>query len=77
MVFTHTIKVKIGSFLKARIQIRSQTSEFGSDQKGLDPTGSESATLTVGLEPKPHSNFYPEPKTHKNDASPQHRFIAL
>jgi hypothetical protein len=33
----------------------------------------------VGWEPEPHSNFYPEPepKMHKNDAAPQHRFIAL
>jgi hypothetical protein len=39
MAFTHTKKVKIGSFLKAkiRIRIRSQTSGSGSDQKGLDP----------------------------------------
>jgi hypothetical protein len=68
MAFTHTKKVKIGIFLKARIRIRSQMS--GSDQKGSDPTGSGSATLTVGLEPEPHSNLYPEPKMHKNDAAP-------
>jgi hypothetical protein len=53
MAFTHTNKVKIRSFLKARIRIRSQTS--GSDQKGQYSTGS--ATLTVGLEPEPHKFF--------------------
>jgi hypothetical protein len=36
MAFTHTKKVDIESFMKARIQnrIRSQTSGSGSDQKG-------------------------------------------
>jgi hypothetical protein len=60
MAFTHTKKVDIGSFVKARIRIRnrirnririrSQTSRSGSDQKGPDPTesGSGSATL-VGV----------------------------
>jgi hypothetical protein len=53
MAFTHTKKVDIKSFIKARmrirnrIQIRSQTSGSGSDQKGPDPTGSGSATLAV------------------------------
>jgi hypothetical protein len=42
MAFTHTKK---GSFIKARIRIRSQTSGSGSDQKGPDSTGSGSATL--------------------------------
>jgi hypothetical protein len=49
MAFTHTKKVDIGIFIKARIRIRirSQTSVFGSrfDQKGPDPTGSRSAIL--------------------------------
>jgi hypothetical protein len=49
MAFTHTKKVYIESFIKARIRIRirnrSQTS--GSDQKGSDPTGSGSATLVT------------------------------
>jgi hypothetical protein len=70
MAFTQTIKVKIGSFLKARIRIWSQTSGSGSDQKGPDLTGSGSPTLTVRLVPEPHSNFYPEPKLQKNDAAP-------
>jgi hypothetical protein len=33
-------KDEIGSFIKARIRIKSQTSGSGSDQKGPDPTGS-------------------------------------
>jgi hypothetical protein len=49
MAFTHTKKVYIRSFIKARIRIRfrirSQTSGSGSDQKGPDPTGAGSATL--------------------------------
>jgi hypothetical protein len=49
MAFTHTKKVDTESFIKARIRnrirIRSQMSGSGSDQKGLDPTGSGSATL--------------------------------
>jgi hypothetical protein len=48
MAFTLTKKVDIGSFIKARIRIRSQTSGSGSDQKGPDPTGS--ATLPVSIE---------------------------
>jgi hypothetical protein len=47
MAFTHTKKVYIGSFIKARIQIRSQTSGSGSDQKGPDPTGSVSGSATL------------------------------
>jgi hypothetical protein len=56
MAFTPTKKVKIRSFLKARIwiQIRSQTSGSGSDQRGQYPTRYGSVTLTVGLEPEPH-----------------------
>jgi hypothetical protein len=54
MAFTHTKKVDTESFIKARIRIRirSQTSGFGSDQKGPDPTGSisGSATLVLGVE---------------------------
>jgi hypothetical protein len=46
MAFTHTKKVYIGSFIKARIRIRIRSqmsgSESGSDQKR---TGSGSATL--------------------------------
>jgi hypothetical protein len=39
MAFTHTKKVDIESFIKARIRnrIRSQTSGSGSDHKGPDP----------------------------------------
>jgi hypothetical protein len=44
MAFTHTSKVELWSFTKARIriliQIQSQTSRSGPDQKGPDPTGS-------------------------------------
>jgi hypothetical protein len=49
MAFTHTKKVDIGSFIKARIRIRirSQTSVSGSDQKGPNPIGSGSVTLPV------------------------------
>jgi hypothetical protein len=39
MVFIHTKKVEIGSFIQARIRIRSQTSE--SDQIRIRNTGSE------------------------------------
>jgi hypothetical protein len=55
MPFTHTDKVEILSFIKARIRIRSQTSGSGSEpeQKGPYLTGSGSATLPV-TEPKPH-----------------------
>jgi hypothetical protein len=51
MAFTHTKKVYMGSFLKARIRIRSHKSGSGSrsDQKGPDPTGSGSATLQRAL----------------------------
>jgi hypothetical protein len=52
MAFTYTRKVDTESFIKARIRIRSQTSGSGSDHKGLDPTGSRSATL--GLKPESH-----------------------
>jgi hypothetical protein len=54
MAFTHTKKVKIRSFLMAKIwiRIRPQTSGSESDQKGQYPTGS--GTLTVGLELEPH-----------------------
>jgi hypothetical protein len=37
MAFTHTKKVNIGPFIKARIRIGSKTSGSGSDQKGPDP----------------------------------------
>jgi hypothetical protein len=47
MTFTHTKKVKIGSFIKAMIRIRSQTFGSGSDHKDPDPTGFGSATLLL------------------------------
>jgi hypothetical protein len=59
MAFTHTKKVDIGSFIKAkiRIRVRSQTSGSGSDQKGPDPTGSGSATLLVAhRQPDSHTD---------------------
>jgi hypothetical protein len=37
MAFKHTKKVEIRSSIKAMIRIRSQTSEFISDQKDPDP----------------------------------------
>jgi hypothetical protein len=37
MACIHTKKVVIGSFIKARIRNRYQTSGSGSDQKGPDP----------------------------------------
>jgi hypothetical protein len=43
----HIKKVDVGSIIKARIWIRSQTSESGSDPKGPGPTGSGSATLSA------------------------------
>jgi hypothetical protein len=43
--FTHTKKIEKGSFITARIWIRSQTSS--SDKKGPDPTESGSANLFV------------------------------
>jgi hypothetical protein len=61
MAFTHTKKVDTESFIKARIRIRkrvrSQMSGSGSDQKGPDPTGSESATLLIGKNPTPNKTL--------------------
>jgi hypothetical protein len=45
MAFTHTKKVAIGSFIKARIRSQTSASGSGSDQKDPDPTVSGSATL--------------------------------
>jgi hypothetical protein len=45
LAFTHSKKVEIRSFIRARIRIRSQATRSGSDQKRLDLTGSGSATL--------------------------------
>jgi hypothetical protein len=45
MAFAHTKKVDIGSFRPGS----------GSDQKGLDPSGSGSATLT---HPDPQHKYY-------------------
>jgi hypothetical protein len=47
MAFTHTKKVEIGSFIKARIRIWSRIS--GSDQNDPDPTRFGSATLLSGM----------------------------
>jgi hypothetical protein len=45
IAFAHTQEVEIGSFMKAKIRIRSQTS--GPDQKVPDPTGSGSGSATI------------------------------
>jgi hypothetical protein len=66
-------KYCIGMFMIQKVKqrfLKYSIYGFYTYQKGPDPTRSGSATLTVGIEPEPHSNFYPEPKTHKNDAAP-------
>jgi hypothetical protein len=45
MIYRYTKKVYIGSFLKTRLRIRSQTSGSGFVHKGPDPAESKFAAL--------------------------------